>query len=211
MNTKAFDNGYVGIKLNSVSDIMKYNALNTNFSICNEYEDYFDEYVNEDDGTGNFTEREPTENEKLERILQAFKDGQTLYAVFCLDCGEVVPTAATTMQTNFYVGQEVFTMNHNSVIKARVQRLWLSRGGETYFKDSDYITSDIVREMRNCVTTLSANKSTLDYISSRINACKAMEDDFAYLVNKEKNFYKLVKLSEMFATKEDLVKHLMEE
>jgi len=211
MNTKAFDNGYVGIKLNSVSDIMKYNALNTNFSICNEYEDYFDEYVKEDDGTGNFTEREPTENEKLERILQAFKDGQTLYATFLLDCGEVFPTASTTMQTDFYVGQEVFTMNHNSVIKARVQRLWLSRGGETYFKDSDYITSDIVREMRNCVTTLSANKSTLDYISSRINACKAMEDDFAYLVNKEKNFYKLVKLSEMFATKEDLVKHLMEE
>ena len=211
MNTKAFDNGYVGIKLNSVSDIMKYNALNTNFSICNEYEDYFDEYVKEDDGTGNFTEREPTENEKLERILQAFKDGQTLYATFLLDCGEVFPTASTTMQTDFYVGQEVFTMNHNSVIKARVQRLWLSRGGETYFKDSDYITSDIVREMRNCVTTLSANKSTLDYISSRINACKAMEDDFAYLVNKEKNFYKLVQLSEMFATKEDLVKHLMEE
>ena len=176
MNTKAFDNGYVGIKLNSVSDIMKYNALNTNFSICNEYEDYFDEYVKEDDGTGNFTEREPTENEKLERILQAFKDGQTLYATFLLDCGEVFPTASTTMQTDFYVGQEVFTMNHNSVIKARVQRLWLSRGGETYFKDSDYITSDIVREMRNCVTTLSANKSTLDYISSRINACKAMED-----------------------------------
>ena len=72
MNTKAFDNGYVGIKLNSVSDIMKYNALNTNFSICNEYEDYFDEYVKEDDGTGNFTEREPTENKKLERILQAW-------------------------------------------------------------------------------------------------------------------------------------------
>lgn len=78
ITTAVFSNNYVGIKLNSVSDIMKYNALNNQFLICNENEYYFDEYVEEYDGTGNITEREPTENEKLERILRAFSDGQTL-------------------------------------------------------------------------------------------------------------------------------------
>ena len=65
--------------------------------------------------------------------------------------------------------------------------------------------------MRNCVTTLSANKATLNYIGSRIDDYKAMEENMAYLVNKEKKLYKLVKLSDVFATKEELVKHLMEE
>lgn len=31
MNTKNFGNGYVGIKINSISEIMKYNALKSNF------------------------------------------------------------------------------------------------------------------------------------------------------------------------------------
>lgn len=38
MNTKNFGNGYVGIKINSISEIMKYNALKEQFSIWNEYE-----------------------------------------------------------------------------------------------------------------------------------------------------------------------------
>lgn len=120
MKTRVFDNNYVGIKLNNVSEIMKYNALSANFSICNESEYYFDEYVEEDDGTGNFTEREPTENEKLERILQAFNDGDTLYATFWLDCGEVVPSAATTLQSDFRVGQSVFVMRDNKIEKDEI-------------------------------------------------------------------------------------------
>lgn len=210
MNTIALSN-FVGFEVSTIQEVVK--AQSCGLVIMdkdmNGY-DYEYEYQGED---GKYYTTDPTEQQIFNRIAEDIKDGKTLLAGFYLDTDkyQIVPRKQTTMQTNFYVGQEVFTMNHNSVIKARVQRLWLSRGGETYFKDSDYITSDIVREMRNCVTTLSANKSTLDYISSRINACKAMEDDFAYLVNKEKNFYKLVKLSEMFATKEDLVKHLLEE
>ena len=37
MNTKNFGNGYVGIKIDSISEIMKYNALKEQFSIWNEY------------------------------------------------------------------------------------------------------------------------------------------------------------------------------
>lgn len=213
MKTRVFDANYVGIKLESVSEIMKYNALSANFSICNESEYYFDEYIEEDDGTGNITEREPTESEKLERILQAFNNGDKLYATFWLDCGEVVPNAATTLQSNFRVGQEVFTMNNNKVIKVEIRHIWLSRGNEIPYsaEDTRQAVGRITREMRNCVTTLSVNDSTLDYIKSEIDAVKVMGESMAYVKNKDKNFYKLVKLSEVFATKEELVKHLMEE
>lgn len=210
MKTIALSN-FVGFEVSTIQEVVKAQACGLVImdKDMNGY-DYPYEYQDEE---GEWTESDPTEQQVFERIAEDIKDGKTLLAGFFLDTDKynIVPSKQTTMQTDFYVGQEVFTMKGNKVIKARIQRLWLSRGGETYFKNTEYVTSDIVREMRNCVTTLSANKATLDYISSRIAACKAMEEDFAYLVNKDNNFYKLVKLSEMFATKEDLVKHLMEE
>lgn len=56
MNTKNFGNGYVGIKINSISEIMKYNALKEQFSIWNEYEGTFDDDVEVTDDDGNVTE-----------------------------------------------------------------------------------------------------------------------------------------------------------
>lgn len=111
MNTKNFFDGYVGIKINSISEILRYNALKGIFSIWSEHEDTFEDYVEVTDYYGNVTEREPTEDEKLKRILEAFKNGSTLYATFWLDCGKVVPKANTTLQSNFRVGQEVFFMD----------------------------------------------------------------------------------------------------
>ena len=211
MNTRMFSNGYVGIKLNSVSEIMKFNALCANFSICNESEYYFDENVEEDDGTGNFTEREPTENEKLERILQAFNNGDELYATFWLDCGEVVPNAATTLQTDFRIGQEVFTMRDNKITKVKIHRLWLSEGRDVC-RITDMLVADIMREMHNCVTTLSANDATINYIKSMIDGVSIKDGSMAYVANVEGSVkFSLVMLSELFATKEELVKHLMEE
>lgn len=120
MNTKNFGNGYVGIKINSISEIMKYNALKEQFSIWNEYECAFDDDVEVTDDNGNVTEREPTENEKIERILEAFNNGTVLYAVFQLDCGRVFSDLATTFQSKYAIGQQVFTMKDNKIVSGRI-------------------------------------------------------------------------------------------
>lgn len=202
METRLFSNGYVGIRLNSVSELMKYNAL-ANFSICNEMENYFDEFVEEDDGTGKIIEREPTENEKLERILDAFKNGDSLYATFWLSCGEVVPNAATTLQSIFRVGQLVFFMKDNKICSKKIFRIMLN-------EMDDYGSCDD--------QTSILNKDT---------------DEKIFLMREEENLYwlgdtklytstvgkvctKYMKIevkkgSEIFPTKEKLIKHLMEE
>lgn len=100
MNTKNFGNGYVGIKINSISEIMKYNALKEQFSIWND-EGTFDDDVEVTDDNGNVTEREPTENEKIERYLEAFNNGTVLYAVFQLDCGRVF------FRFSYYISEQV--------------------------------------------------------------------------------------------------------
>lgn len=126
MNTKNFGNGYVGIKINSISEIMKYNALKEIFSIWNEYEGTFDDDVEVTDDDGNVTEREPTENEKIERILEAFNNGIVLYAVFQLDCGRIFSDLPTTFQSKYAVGQQVFIMKDNKIVSGRIVLISLS-------------------------------------------------------------------------------------
>ena len=187
ITTAVFSNNYVGIKLNSVSDIMKYNALHNQFLICNENEYYFDEYVEEYDGTGNITEREPTENEKLERILRAFSDGQNIYATFELDCGKVVPSNPTTLQSSFRVEQEVYFMHCNRMTKAKVAAICLiSKAG----KGNEVIQYPAIK--------ISDSQEAI--------CCRY---SFALLIGNgmEYNVY----LSDIFHTKEELANHLIDE
>ncbi len=202
---------FVGFEITTIQEVVKAQACGLVIT-DKDGGDYHYEFEDEDEN-GDVFDREPTDKEVFDRIAEDIANGHTLVAGFWLDTDkvQVVPRAAITLQTDFHIGQEVYTMRNNKIIEAKVHRLWLTQGGETYFKNTDYLVSDIVREMRNCVTTLSANKATLNYIGSRIDDCKAMEENMAYLVNKEKKLYKLVKLSDVFATKEELVKHLMEE
>lgn len=206
MKTRVFDNNYVGIKLNNVSEIMKYNALSANFSICNESEYYFDEYVEEDDGTGNFTEREPTENEKLERILQAFNDGDTLYATFWLDCGEVVPSAATTLQSDFRVGQRVLIMHENKILKTTIAaiNLYAESSNRDLRSDDDTFFFHAVSKFRGGVENTKITKSfaVLHGWFEKRDGGKEVEYGYVNYVRP---------LDEIFATKEELVKHLMED
>lgn len=214
MNTIAFDNNYVGIKLNSVSEIMKYNALNANFSICNESGYYFDEYVEEDDGTGNFIEREPTENEKLERILQAFKNGEALYATFWLDCGEVWPTKATTLQSKFYVGQNVFAMRNNKIVEGEIVHLSLTRSKNNDKLFADYKSNSLGENVFHIVAS-GINPNFTNYycfdnrhiLEGKLK--QALNDDQVLL--NVGNQYFAYGFDEIFATKEELVKHLMDE
>jgi len=202
---------FVGFEITTIQEVVKAQACGLVIT-DKDGGDYHYEFEDEDEN-GDVFDREPTDKEVFDRIAEDIANGHTLVAGFWLDTDkvQVVPRAAITLQTDFHIGQEVYTMRNNKIIEAKVHRLWLTQGGETYFENTDYLVSDIVREMRNCVTTLSDNKATLNYIGSRIDDYKAMEENMAYLVNKEKKLYKLVKLSDVFATKEELVKHLMEE
>lgn len=203
MNTKHFFDGYVGIKINSISEIMKYNALKGIFSIWSESEDTFEDYVEVTDDNGNVTEREPTENEKLERILEAFKNGTTLYATFWLDCGKVVPKANTTLQSNFRVGQEVFFMDENKICSKLIFRILLNKvvdydASDDHTSITNGKTDDIIR-MQHVKENLYWLGNTKSYISTCNRKCI---EYYNFEVKKE---------SEIFATKEELVKHLMEQ
>lgn len=215
MNTKNFGNGYVGIKINSISEIMKYNALKEQFSIWNEYECAFDDDVEVTDDDGNVTEREPTENEKIERILEAFNNGTVLYAVFQLDCGRVFSDLATTFQSKYAIGQQVFTMKDNKIVSGRIVFISLSDYEDDKKLYVDYHCRDIGEKIYNIVSANLCPTRYLNYYSfserDRIERNLKVSLNKNYVILEIDGNYVSRKLGEIYSSKEELVNHLMEQ
>ena len=208
MNTKNFGNGYVGIKINSISEIMKYNALKEQFSIWNEYEYTFDDDVEVTDDNGNVTEREPTENEKIERYLEAFNNGTVLYAVFHLDL-------ATTLQSKYAIGQQVFIMMKNKIVSGRIVLISLSDYEDDKKLYVDYHSRDIGERIYDIVSTNLCPTSYRNYYSfserDRIERSLKAALNMNYVVLEIDRNYVSRRLGDIFPSKEELVKHLMEQ
>lgn len=215
MNTKNFGNGYVGIKINSISEIMKYNALKEQFSIWNEYEGTFDDDVEVTDDDGSVTEREPTENEKIERYLEAFNNGTVLYAVFHLDCGLVFSDLPTTFQSKYAIGQQVFIMMDNKIVSGRIVFISLSDYEDDKKLYVDYHSRDIGEKIYNIVSANLCPTRYLDYASfsesDRIKRILKVALNKNYVVLEIGRNYVSRSLGDIFSSKEELVKHLMEQ
>lgn len=215
MNTKDFGNGYVGIKINSISEIMKYNALKEQFSIWNEYEGTFDDDVEVTDDDGNVTEREPTENEKIERYLEAFNNGIVLYAVFQLDCGRVFSDLPTTFQSKYAIGQQVFIMMDNKIVSGRIVFISLSDYEDDKKLYVDYRSRDIGEKIYNIVSANLCPTRYLNYYSfserDRIERNLKVALNKNYVILEIDRNYVSRSLGDIFSSKEELVKHLMEQ
>nr|DAW59193.1 MAG TPA: hypothetical protein [Caudoviricetes sp.] len=215
MNTKNFGSGYVGIKINSISEIMKYNALKEQFSIWNEYEGTFDDDVEVTDDDGSVTEREPTENEKIERYLEAFNNGTVLYAVFHLDCGLVFSDLPTTFQSKYAIGQQVFIMMDNKIVSGRIVFISLSDYEDDKKLYVDYHSRDIGEKIYNIVSANLCPTRYLDYASfsesDRIKRILKVALNKNYVVLEIGRNYVSRSLGDIFSSKEELVKHLMEQ
>lgn len=215
MNTKNFGSGYVGIKINSISEIMKYNSLKEQFSIWNEYEGTFDDDVEVTDDDGNVTEREPTENEKIERYLEAFNNGIVLYAVFQLDCGRVFSDLPTTFQSKYAIGQQVFIMMDNKIVSGRI--VFISLSDYEYDKKLyvDYRSRDIGEKIYRIVSANLCPTRYLDYYSfserDRIERNLKVALNKNYVILEIDRNYVSRSLGDIFSSKEELVKHLMEQ
>lgn len=211
MKTEYFESiQEVGFELASVSDAL--HAIDLGMSIIDENENYID---GEDE-----SEKPVTTDELIESVQTAFKTGYKVFAVIPRPSGtKVVPAKATTLQSSFYVGQEVYTMEGNKIRKATIELLSLSNKGTL---DKDYIKDAYLKETaKNLYYTIGFmfNNSMPSYPD--FDKLKAIKE----VVEKElSNNYVVIKLSdekydsarkrtfeEIFATKEELVKHLMEE
>lgn len=124
--TKAvrLSDNFVGVEINTIQDVVKAQAAGLKF-VDKEGWGY-DVYTIEDEETGE--EREPTEQEIFEHITKDLSEGKEVYA--CMELSydwEVQERAKTNLKTNFYVGQQVFTMSNNKIVEETIKRIIIEK------------------------------------------------------------------------------------
>ena len=136
----------------------------------NDFE-YMVEFINKDDDNEDL--RNPTDAEVANRAVESMNNGKKIYATIYPSNYMLVDKRTTTLQTDFFVGQEVFFMEKNKICKGEIFGI-----NFTYEKDSG-------------ISPAKRKKLTLRLMYPYAN--KAYGE------------------SEVFASKEELVKHLMED
>lgn len=118
----------VGIEVHTIQDVVKAQAAGLVF-VNKDGIGY--EYWIEDEESGE--EREPTEQEIFNRIAKDLAEDSEVYAcMYIANDWCVQKRAATTMRTNFYVGQEVYLMRNNKIVTDEIIYIDLvkSKNGE---------------------------------------------------------------------------------
>lgn len=125
-------NNFVGRELENVQDLVK--ALAAGMDIANidgcGYSTFGEKEVEDEDGNTQYEEYEKSEQELFEEMKSDLEDGYKVYAGFFLgwEDYQIYPTAATTLQSDFYVGQEVYRMDNNKIVKDEILYINLIKG-----------------------------------------------------------------------------------
>jgi hypothetical protein len=124
--TKAvrLSDNFVGVEINTIQDVVKAQAAGLKLVDKEGWE--YSIYTIDDEETGE--EREPTEQEIFEHITKDLQEGKEVYA--CMELSpdwEVQERAKTHLTTNFYVGQQVFTMRNNKIVEETIKRIIIEK------------------------------------------------------------------------------------
>lgn len=116
----------VGVEVENIQDVVK--AQEIGFYLSDEQGNGYDYTIMREDEEGNEVECEPTEQEIFERVSTALADGEKVYACMTLSPDlDVQRHANTHLRTNFYVGQQVFTMRNNEIAEMKISRIIIEK------------------------------------------------------------------------------------
>ena len=213
MKTIAVGN-FVGFEITTIQEVVKAQACGLVIT-DKDGGDYHYEFEDEDEN-GDVLDREPTDKEVFDRIAEDIANGHTLVAGFWLDTDkvQVVPRAAITLQTDFHIGQEVYAMRNNKIIEGKIVHLSLTRSADNKKLLADYksrsLGEDVFHIVASGINHNFTNYYCFDNRGILEDKLKRALNDNRVLLQVE-NQYIAYGFDEIFATKEELVKHLMEE
>lgn len=205
------DTAFLGHEIENVQELVK--LFDTDMIIANEdggaYCPYkYVDFVNEE-GDTEMKEIKLERDELFDWMERDLKNGLKLYAgLFVDDEYDVVPRKYTTMQADFIIGQYAYTMLNNKIEKVTIKQIWLTEGSNSLLS-TDTTIHDIFHEYTE-MSRVSYNESLFKYAYDKVEHVRVKDKSFAYVVFSGKKS-ELVELSELFETKEELLKHLAEE
>lgn len=127
-NAVRLSDNLVGVEIYTIQDVVKAQAAG--LKLINKDGIGYDYSVVIEDEDGEYSKREPTEQEVFERITKDLAEGDEVYACMGIaDDWSVQEKAVTTMRTNFYVGQKVYLMRDNKIVEDEIIYINMVIGG----------------------------------------------------------------------------------
>ena len=198
----------VGVEVATIQDVVK--AQSAGLYITGK-DGWGYDYDIEDEENG--VERTPTEQEIFDRITKALAAGEKVYACMTLAndlC--VTKDTNTTMQSNFFVNQKVYTMHENKIVKGEIIYLSLSRGkskGESH----NALLGDMAEKLYYFIgfyfTRGNTPKMSDEQKEDIIDKIRSLAMDDYVVLKTEKGEYLPRLVKEIFESKETLVEDLM--
>lgn len=210
---------FIGREIENVQDLVKALAAGMDIATDEEcgYSTIGEREVTDEDGNTHFEEYDKTEEELFNEMKSDLDDKRTLYAGFFLDSREysIKEAKATTLQSDFYVGQKVYFMKDNKITEGEIVFLSLVKAKEPNKElYVDYKSHDVAERLYYLIgSNLTCNPKAYWSADNRMemeSAVKAALNENNVLLKIGKNMISR-NFGEIFATKEELIKHLMEE
>ena len=196
----------VGVRVENIKDVVKAQAAG--LLITNENGYGYDYHI-EDEKDG--VECEPTEQEVFERIAKDINEGNKVYA--CMKLSQdlcVMEETNTIVQSDFYVGQKVYTMHENKIVKGEIRYLSLSRGilqGD----EQKALLGEMAEKLYYYIGFSFTNGRTPQTGSEKdeiINKIHSLAKDNYAVLKTDDGDYLSRRTGEIFATKATLVENL---
>ncbi len=206
------ETNFVGREIENVQELIKALDAGLDIADCDEgmyTKHHVEEYLDEN-GDYYVKDEEYTDEELFDMMRRDLDNGHALYCGFFLDESkfELCPSKATTLQSDFCVGQSVYFLRDNKIQAGEIRRLWLQKGVDCQLIDN---TRDIATQI--CAIANDSKREIGHYAKMEvvrlIDDVRIIEESCALVRTKTSRRSELVPLSAVFATKEELAEHLI--
>lgn len=148
-------------------------------------------------------------------MIKALREGQQLYATFNFDGSgmKAVKDSATILASDFYIGQTVYTMRNNKIVNGTILYMSLSKSEKKDKFYLDYRSKYLIEETYSfCAEKAGINKNMLSLQSEEFDKVVALVRNAIHgnsvvldIDGRKEARY----MSEIFATKEELISSLL--
>lgn len=193
METKFFDNGFVGKKVTDANEAIK--LFNAGMDVRSQ------------DGYNflyrGISDSDPSESEVVSRIMDYFDTEGYVYAGFELENEKVVPIKSTQLNCDFYVGQTVYFLRQGEISHGEVLSIQLATN------------NNIANTIREQFNILRSYTESIDSVQSAINfinyvdCAKDIVNDNCVCIKARGSSSIFMPIGKVFATKEELIDNLM--
>ena len=193
METKFFDNGFVGKKVTDANEAIK--LFNAGMDVRSQDGYNFLYRV--------ISDSEPSASDVVSRIMDYFDTEGYVYAGFELENEKVVSIKSTQLNCDFLVGQTVYFMYKGEISNGEVLSIQLA---------TDNKIANTIREqfhiLRSYTESIDSVQSAINFINY-VDCAEGIVNDNCVCVKYRGSSPIFMPIGKVFATKEDLIDNLM--